>query len=100
MTTPYPDPFDCAQGSEGPGCGQAATGALEHAEAHDLPPLEMTLAADAATSAREFGESEESWVLRKQHLAGSPALADRPYAAGDRLEQAIATLKAAGLWPW
>lgn len=61
----------------------------------------MTLAADAATSAAEFGESEERWVRRKQHLAWRPARADRPYAAaGDRLEQAIATLKAAGLWPW
>lgn len=74
--------------------------AIDAGEAAQLPPLELTLAANAAME-RAHRATERQWRATKGHLAGQPALADIGNAdAPNRLEQAIANLRAAGLWPW
>ena len=81
--------------------GGPAVQAFDHAAARDLPPLEQTLAADAARGYVEFGDRERAWLATKAHLAEWPALVGIPNAdQPDRLAQAVATLKQRGVWPW
>lgn len=78
----------------------AAQSAIDAAEALELPPLELTLAASAAME-RAHRTSEADWRTSKAHLAAEPALVGIGNdAAPNRLEQAIANLRAANLWPW
>ncbi len=74
--------------------------ALDAGEAANLPPLELTLAANAAME-HAHRVSESDWRASKADLAAQPPLPGIGHAdATDRLAQAIANLRAANLWPW
>lgn len=77
-----------------------AIDAIDAGQAASLPPLELTLAANAAME-HAHRTTEAAWRATKAHLAALPALAGIGHAdAPDRLAQAIGNLRSAGLWPW
>ncbi len=70
------------------------------AETYKLPLFEEALAMTAARY-QATGMSEADWLKSRKHLTQIEPITTGPNAdAVNRLEQAVATIKAAGMWPW
>lgn len=65
-----------------------------------LAPLEDHMTATAQIAHLQ-GVSEQEYLRRRYQIAAAPTLTGLPHDdAANRLEQAVATLRDAGLWPW
>jgi hypothetical protein len=70
------------------------------ADSYKLPLFEEALAMIAARY-RATGMSESDWLRTRRHLVNVQPLTTVPNSdAPNRLEQAVANIKAAGMWPW
>ncbi len=70
------------------------------ADTSKLPLFEEALAMTAARY-RATGMSEYEWLCTRKHLIKVQPMHTAPNSdAPNRLEQAVANIKAAGMWPW